>query len=143
MVAGLPGGVTRRVGRGVALVAVLTGALLADTADGFGGRTTEDRLRMVRDHAVGAYGVVALILAILAEAAAGAAVAGRGDAVAMWSAAGALSRSVSPALAAVLPYAQRSNSSGSVLHGDHALAQVTGVPVVRVDAPAASPRPYF
>jgi adenosylcobinamide-GDP ribazoletransferase len=53
----------------------LTGALhldgLADTADGFGaGRTREDVLRIMRDHAVGSYGVAALVLVILLKAAA-------------------------------------------------------------------------
>ncbi len=47
--------------------ALLTGALhmdgLADTADGFGGgRSAEDVLRIMRDHAIGTYGGVALIL---------------------------------------------------------------------------------
>lgn len=46
-----------------------TGALhldgLADMADGFGGgRTREDVLRIMRDHAIGAYGAVALVLVL-------------------------------------------------------------------------------
>ncbi len=54
----------------VGLEAVLTGALhldgLADTADGFGGgRTREDVLRIMRDHAIGSYGGVALVLLVL------------------------------------------------------------------------------
>jgi adenosylcobinamide-GDP ribazoletransferase len=53
----------------VALDALLTGALhldgLADTADGFGaGRTREDVLRIMRDHAIGSYGASAIVLAI-------------------------------------------------------------------------------
>ena len=49
--------------------AVLTGAMhfdgLADTADGFGGgRTRDDVLRIMRDHAIGSYGACALILVI-------------------------------------------------------------------------------
>jgi cobalamin 5'-phosphate synthase/cobalamin synthase len=53
----------------VVLDALLTGALhydgLADTADGFGGgHTREDILRIMRDHAIGTYGGVALITAI-------------------------------------------------------------------------------
>lgn len=48
---------------------LMTGALhldgLADMADGFGGgRTREDVLRIMRDHAVGAYGAIALVLAL-------------------------------------------------------------------------------
>jgi cobalamin synthase len=47
--------------------ALLTGALhmdaLAATADGFGGgRTRDDVLRIMRDHAIGSYGATALIL---------------------------------------------------------------------------------
>jgi adenosylcobinamide-GDP ribazoletransferase len=47
--------------------ALLTGALhmdgLADTADGFGGgKTREDVLRIMRDHAIGSYGATTLIL---------------------------------------------------------------------------------
>ena len=53
--------------------AFLTGALhmdgLADMADGFGGgRTREDVLRIMRDHAIGAYGAIALILLALLKA---------------------------------------------------------------------------
>lgn len=53
----------------VATDAWLTGAMhldgLADTADGFGGGwTREDVLRIMRDHAIGAYGAVAIALAV-------------------------------------------------------------------------------
>lgn len=53
----------------VLLDSLLTGALhydgLADTADGFGGGATrEDILRIMRDHAIGSYGGVALIVVI-------------------------------------------------------------------------------
>ncbi len=53
--------------------ACLTGALhldgLADSADGLGGgRTREDILRIMRDHAIGSYGAVAVILALLLKA---------------------------------------------------------------------------
>jgi cobalamin 5'-phosphate synthase/cobalamin synthase len=59
----------------LALLALLTGALhldgLADAADGLGGgRTREDALRIMRDHAVGAYGAASLVLLLLVEAAA-------------------------------------------------------------------------
>ena len=50
--------------------ALLTGALhldgLADMTDGFGGgRTTDDVLRIMRDHAIGSYGGVALVILML------------------------------------------------------------------------------
>ena len=53
----------------VTIDAVLTGAMhfdgLADTADGFGGgRTRADVLRIMRDHAIGSYGAIALVLVI-------------------------------------------------------------------------------
>jgi cobalamin 5'-phosphate synthase/cobalamin synthase len=54
---------------------VLTGALhldgLADVADGFGGgRTRDDVLRIMRDHQIGSYGAIALIMALLFQVAA-------------------------------------------------------------------------
>jgi adenosylcobinamide-GDP ribazoletransferase len=57
----------------VALDAIVTGALhfdgLADTADGFGGgKDREDVLRIMRDHSIGSYGGVALILLIAIKA---------------------------------------------------------------------------
>jgi len=56
-----------------AIDALLTGALhldgLADTADGFGGgRTRQDVLRIMRDHAIGSYGAIALVLVIAIKA---------------------------------------------------------------------------
>lgn len=53
----------------VAIEAALTGAMhfdgLADTADGFGGgRARADVLRIMRDHAIGSYGAIALVLVI-------------------------------------------------------------------------------
>jgi adenosylcobinamide-GDP ribazoletransferase len=59
----------------VMLDAVATGALhydgLADTADGFGGgKNSEDILRIMRDHAIGAYGGVALVVLVALKIAA-------------------------------------------------------------------------
>ena len=59
----------------VGIDAALTGAMhldgLADAADGFGGGTTrEDVLRIMRDHAIGAFGAVALVLALALKIAA-------------------------------------------------------------------------
>jgi len=53
----------------IAVGVAITGALhldgVADMADGFGGgRTREDVLRIMRDHAVGTFGAVALILVL-------------------------------------------------------------------------------
>ena len=56
----------------VAVQIIVTGALhedgLADCADGFwGGRTAERRLEIMRDSRVGTYGILALVLAVLAK----------------------------------------------------------------------------
>ncbi len=59
----------------VTALTLLTGGLhlegLADAADGlFGGRTVEDRLRIMRDPTVGSYGVIAVALVLLLKTAA-------------------------------------------------------------------------
>ena len=59
----------------VAFEALVTGGLhfdgLADTLDGFGGgKTREDILRIMRDHAIGTYGALALILLVALKVAA-------------------------------------------------------------------------
>jgi len=56
----------------VALESLVSGCLhldgLADTADGFGGgRSREDTLRIMRDHAIGSYGAAALVFCVLAK----------------------------------------------------------------------------
>ena len=66
----------------VILDALVTGALhfdgLADTADGFGGgKTREDVLRIMRDHAIGSYGGTALALLVVLKVAAYAALLDR------------------------------------------------------------------
>lgn len=58
----------------LALTALMTGALhedgLSDVADGFGGgATVEDRLNIMRDSRIGAYGTIALITVFMARAA--------------------------------------------------------------------------
>jgi adenosylcobinamide-GDP ribazoletransferase len=90
----------------LALGALVTGALhldgLADSADALGARTREAALAIMRDHATGAYGTVALVLDLLAKAAALAALAGRSRVVLEALAAGALSRGVPVVLGVVL-----------------------------------------
>lgn len=100
----------------VALDALLTGALhydgLADTADGFGGgRTREDVLRIMRDHAIGSYGGVALFLLLGFKVAAYANLLDYPAAIAFTPALGRWS--ILP-LTATLPYAR---SSPSVIDG--------------------------
>ena len=103
----------------VAFGAVATGALhldgLADSADGFGGgRTREDVLRIMKDHAIGAYGAVALILVIAVK------IACVQSLLHDWRAlvaAPMIARWTSVPLSRLLPYA-RPGGTGKAL-GDH------------------------
>ncbi len=108
-------------GLGAAVAVALTGALhldaLADTADAFGAGTRDRALEIMRDPRLGAFGVAAVALALLVEAAALGALADAGDAVAGFAVAGALSRAAPGPLAAVLPYARATGGPGSVLSG--------------------------
>jgi adenosylcobinamide-GDP ribazoletransferase len=104
---------------GVAAGVSVTGALhldgLADCADGFGGRTPEDRLRIMRDHTIGTYGASALLLDLLVRVSALGALAGTTDAVLVAAAAGGMARAAGPVLAAALPYAQARPGAGEAL----------------------------
>lgn len=102
----------------VALDALLTGGMhfdgLADTADGFGGgRTREDVLRIMRDHAVGSYGAIALILAVALKAAAIAALIDRGRAVSAVLLAPVLGRWAAVLLSATQTYVRQDDGTGS------------------------------
>lgn len=94
----------------VATGAMLTGAIhldgLADTADGYGAATRERALEIMRDHTVGTYGVVALVLALGLRAALVAALLTRPWALAWLVAAGALSRAAALNLGALQPAAR-------------------------------------
>jgi adenosylcobinamide-GDP ribazoletransferase len=98
-------------GLALATTVWLTGALhedgLADVADGFGGgRTRDDKLRIMRDSRIGTYGALALVLAVLARAGALAALAEPAAVGAALVAAGAVSRAALPAVMAGLPQAR-------------------------------------
>lgn len=103
--------------------ALLTGAIhldgLADMADGFGGgRTRDDVLRIMRDHSVGAYGVVAVVLLLGLKAACLASLL----ATASWKApivAAALARWSSVPLGRFLPYARHSEGGLAAALTDH------------------------
>jgi adenosylcobinamide-GDP ribazoletransferase len=101
----------------VALGALVTGALhldgLADMADGFGGgRSKDDVLRIMRDHAIGAYGAVALLLLLGIKIASISFLIERGSAYRFLVVAPALARGSSVLLAYILPYA-RTDASGT------------------------------
>lgn len=92
----------------VVLAVWLTGGLhedgLADFTDGMGGKTREDRLRIMRDPAVGSYGTLALIACLFMRVVS---IAALGPAAPMaLIAAAATGRAVMVLVAAVLPAAR-------------------------------------
>lgn len=101
-----------------AIGALLTGALhldgLADTADGFGaGRAREDVLRIMRDHAIGSYGTLALVLVVAIKAAATASLIERHRAPAYLALTPMLGRCSIVLLCVTQPYARRSEKEGA------------------------------
>jgi adenosylcobinamide-GDP ribazoletransferase len=128
----------------VALSALLTGAMhldaLADTADALGGRTRERALEIMRDHAVGAFGAVALVLVCLVDAASLGALGAGEDAALVGLAAGAGGRAAILPLALVLPYARAGDGQGRVLDGIGPVAVVVGLGLaVLLAVPAGVP----
>src|SRR5207244_1667498 len=105
----------------VAAAALVTGGMhldaLADTADALGATHREQALEIMRDSRVGSFGATALALDLLVKVGCVATLVDRGHVLAALVAAGALSRAVSPPLAAVLPYPRVGGGPGSVLTG--------------------------
>jgi adenosylcobinamide-GDP ribazoletransferase len=106
--------------------ALLTGALhldgLADMADGFGGgRTREDVLRIMRDHAIGSYGAVALLCALLLKVACLSELLHANRALWILLLAPALSRWSILLLSQSLPYARK---PGEGSHGSGSLTEL-------------------
>ena len=103
-----------------ALVAVIlaTGALhedgLADFADGLAGDTKESSLAIMRDHEIGTYGVLALLLSLAVRATAIALIAEPRAVMAAMIAADAASRLSAVLIMAALPLARRDGLSASV-----------------------------
>jgi adenosylcobinamide-GDP ribazoletransferase len=105
---------------GVGVVA--TGALhldgLADSSDGlFGGRTRDDALRIMRDHAIGAYGALALLLVVGVEVMAIAALIVDGSALTALVVAGAAGRLGLVVQPVFLRYARAEEGLGRALDG--------------------------
>jgi cobalamin 5'-phosphate synthase/cobalamin synthase len=114
----------------VALGALATGALhfdgLADSADGFGGgRTREDVLRIMRDHAIGAYGALALVLLVVLKVGAIAALLPLPQATAALVVAPTLARWGAVAQAKFLP-AARADGLGAALADHVGWLELTG-----------------
>ena len=101
---------------GLGVAALLTGALhldaLADTADALGGTTRERRLEIMRDHAIGAFGAVALVVVLLFEASL---LASETSAWSAFAAAAACGRWAALPLAAFLPAARAEGTALSNL----------------------------
>jgi cobalamin 5'-phosphate synthase/cobalamin synthase len=115
----------------VATGTLLTGALhldgLADTADGLGGgRTREDALRIMRDHAVGAYGAIALVLLLVLRIAALSELLATRAFLAPLVAGAALSRWTTLPVAFVLPYARPEGGLGASVAGQVGRVEVVG-----------------
>jgi adenosylcobinamide-GDP ribazoletransferase len=104
----------------VALAALLTGArhldALADVADALGARTRARALEIMRDPSLGAFGVTALVLVLLADAAVLGDLGGSDEALLVGLAAGAAGRAVTLPLSLALPYLRR-EGQGGVLGG--------------------------
>jgi adenosylcobinamide-GDP ribazoletransferase len=117
----------------VGVAALLTGALhldaLADTADSLGATSRERALEIMRDHAVGTYGVVALIVVCLTDAALLGTLAQTDDAAVVGLAAGAAGRAAMLPLAFALPYARPGAGQGRLLAGIGLGTVVLGVAV--------------
>jgi cobalamin 5'-phosphate synthase/cobalamin synthase len=99
----------------VAIDALATGALhfdgLADSADGFGGgKTRDDILRIMRDHSIGSYGGVALVILIALKVTAYATLLTRTNWMPAIVLTPALGRWSILLLTATLPYARTSPS---------------------------------
>jgi adenosylcobinamide-GDP ribazoletransferase len=116
----------------LAAAALLTGALhldaLADSADALSARTRERALEIMRDHAIGSYGAVAIALDLLLKAGALSTLASHHHVLRTAVAAGALSRAAPVLLAAALPYARAETGLGAPLtHASRARAATAAV----------------
>lgn len=127
-------------GIALAVGAALTGALhldaLADTADALtAGR--ERALAIMREHTIGAYGTLALVLDLIVKAAALGALAAHRHAVPFAIAAGALGRASPVALGALLPSARAEGPGASFAGRVSRMAAAAAVVVAVVIAVAA------
>jgi adenosylcobinamide-GDP ribazoletransferase len=130
----------------VSLDALATGALhfdgLADTADGFGGgKNREDILRIMRDHAIGSYGGVALVILVALKVTAYAALLTQSNWMTAIAITPALSRWSILLLTAALPTAR---ASAPAIEGMGKRALFWGTAVIAIALIAArSGRAWF
>jgi adenosylcobinamide-GDP ribazoletransferase len=118
---------------GVGLAALLTGGMhldaLADTADALGGGTRERRLEIMRDHSIGSFGAVALVLVLVLEISLLAELGARDLALVSFAAAGALSRWSPLPIALALPYARDDGQGRSLATGISLAVVLVGLAV--------------
>ncbi len=114
----------------IAAQVVMTGAMhedgLADMADGMGGFTVEKRLEIMKDSRIGAYGAIALGLALLARQAGIAAISAADLPLAL-AALGAGSRALMVVLMAWLPNARAQGLSAAAGKPDALPALIIGL----------------
>lgn len=125
----------------VATTVLLTGALhedgLADTADGFGGGHDRDRkLAIMRDSAVGTYGVLALLLSALLRIACLAALLSPGLIIAALIGAHALSRGLLPLIMATMPLAREDGLAAGIGRPTRKLASASLAIAAAIALPA-------
>jgi adenosylcobinamide-GDP ribazoletransferase len=114
---------------GAAVAVCLTGGLhvdaLADCADALGTERAR-ALEIMRDPRIGAFGAAAVAVALVVESGSLGALAERGNAVAGFLVAGALSRATAPLLAQAVPYARASGAGAVLSRGVVAAAPLAG-----------------
>ena len=102
----------------IAAMVIATGALhedgLADFADGLAGKSREESLAIMRDHQIGTYGVIALVLSLGIRATAIALIGESAAVLVALIAADAASRQSAVLVMAALPPARRDGLSASV-----------------------------
>jgi adenosylcobinamide-GDP ribazoletransferase len=118
---------------GIAVSVALTGALhedgLADLCDGLGGgRTREDKLRIMRDSRIGTFGALAIVFSVGLRATILAGMPTPGTAAAALIAAGALSRAALPVIVHWLPPARGGGMAAEAGRPD--LARVVAASII-------------
>jgi adenosylcobinamide-GDP ribazoletransferase len=116
---------------GVGVAVLLTGGMhldaLADTADALGGTTRERRLEIMRDHAIGSFGVAAIVLVLVLEISLLAELGARDLGLVSFTAAGALSRWSSLPIAFALPYTRDEGQGRALTTGISLVAVLLGL----------------
>ena len=120
----------------IGAAALATGAMhldaLADTFDALGASTRERALEIMRDHAIGAFGVTALVVVCIVDASLLGALAQTHDAALVGLAAGAAGRAAMLPPALAFPYARSGEGQGRALARLSVVATALGVVIAAV-----------